>query len=93
MVEEANQFVSFKFGDVQLLNIMNIRGGEASLDSFLKAYEISKTKVFFPFEWIDCPQKMNNSELLPYDAFFSKLRNVNPGKWTIQIIKNYLAAD
>ena len=21
---------------------------------------------------------MNNSELLPYDAFFSKLRNVNP---------------
>ena len=27
---------------------------------------------------MDCPQKMNNSELPPYDAFFSKLRNVNP---------------
>ena len=27
---------------------------------------------------MDCPQKMNNSELPPYDAFFSKLRNMNP---------------
>ena len=27
-------------------------------------------------EWFDCPQKMNNSELLPYYASLRKLRNV-----------------
>ena len=78
VIKKANQFVSFNFGDVQLLDIMNFLVGATSLDSFLKAYKTAETKGFFPYEWFDCPQKMNNSELPPYDAFFSKLRNVNP---------------
>ena len=78
VIKEANQFVSFKFGDVQLLDIMNFLVGATNLDSFLKAYKTTETKGFFPYEWFDCPQKMNNSELPPYDAFFSKLQNVNP---------------
>ena len=78
VIKKANQFVSFKFGDVQFLDIMNFLGGATSLDSFLKAYKTSETNGFFPYEWFDCPQSINNSELLPYDAFFSKLRNMNP---------------
>ena len=78
VIKEANQFVSFRFGDIQLLDIMNFLGGATSLDSFLKACKTSETKGFFPYEWIDCPQKINNSEPPPYDAFFGKLRNVNP---------------
>ena len=70
--------MSFKFGDVQLLDIINFLGGATSLDSFLKAYKTAETKGFFPYEWFNCPQKMDNRELPPYDAFFSKLRNVNP---------------
>ena len=35
--KNANQFVSFKFGDVQLLDIMNFLGGATSLEAFLKA--------------------------------------------------------
>ena len=70
--------MSFKFADVQLLDIMNFLCGATSLDSFLKAYKTAETKGFFPCEWFDCPQKMNTSELPPYDAFFSKLRNMNP---------------
>ena len=36
VIKKANQFVSFKFGDIQLLDIMNFLGGATSLDSFLK---------------------------------------------------------
>ena len=75
VIKKANQFVSPKFGDVQLLDIMNFLGGATSLDSFLKPYKTTETKGFFPYERFDFPQKMNNSELPPYDAFFSKLRN------------------
>ena len=78
LIEKTNQFVSFKFGDVQLLDIMNFLGGATSLDSFLKAYKTAETKGFFPYVWFDCSQKMKNSELPPYDAFFRKLRNVKP---------------
>ena len=78
VIKKANQFVFFKFGDNQLLDIMNFLGGAISLDSFLKAYKTKETKSFFPYEWFDCPKKLNNKELPPYDSFFSILRNSNP---------------
>ena len=78
VVKKANQFVSFKFGDIQLLDVMNFLGVATSLDSFLKAYKTKETKGFFHHEWFDCPEKMNNKELPPYDSFFSVLRNSNP---------------
>ena len=78
VIKKANQFVSFKFGDVQLLDIMIFLGGATSLDLFVKAYKTPETKDFFPYEWFDCPPKKNNIEYLPYVSLFSKLRNVNP---------------
>ena len=69
VIKKANEFVSFKFGDIQLLYIMNFVGGAKNLDSFLKAYKTKETMGFFSFEWFDCPQKMNNKELLPSLAF------------------------
>ena len=39
VIEKADQFVSFKFGDIQLLDIMNFLGGATSLDLFLKAHK------------------------------------------------------
>ena len=61
VIEKANHFVSFQFGDVQLLDILNFLGGATSLHSFLEAYKTSETKNFFPYKWFDCPQMMNNS--------------------------------
>ena len=78
VIQKANQFVSFMFGDIQLLDIMNLLGGATSLVSFLKAYKTKETKGFFPYEWFNCPEKMNNKELPLFDSFFSILRNSNP---------------
>ena len=50
VVSKVNQFVSFKFGDVQLLDIMNFLGGATSFESFLKAYKSKESKGFFPYE-------------------------------------------
>ena len=77
VIKKANQLVSPEVGDVQLLDIMNFLGGATCLDSFLKDYRTAETESFFPYEWFDCPQKMSNSELPPYNKYFSKLRNVN----------------
>ena len=42
VIKKANQFI--KVGDIQLLDIMNFLGSATSLDSFLKAYNLSETK-------------------------------------------------
>ena len=75
--KKANDFISFKFGDVQFLDFMKFLGGATILDSFLKAYKASETKGFFPYEWFDNPDKLDFPELPPYEAFVSKLRNNN----------------
>ena len=74
VIKKANDFISFKFGDVHFLDIMKFLGGATTLDSFLKAYKASETKGFFPYEWFDSPGKFDFPELPPYEAFFSKLR-------------------
>ena len=77
-IKKANQFVALKFGDIQLLDILNFLAGATSLDSFLKAYKTKETKGFFPYEWFDYPKKLNNKDIPPYDSFFSILRSNNP---------------
>ena len=54
VMKKANQFVSFKFGDIQLLDNMNFLGGATSLDSFLNVCKTRETKGFFPYDWFDC---------------------------------------
>ena len=78
VIKKTNQFISFKFGDIQFLDIVNFLGGATTLDSFLKAYQSKETKGYFPYEWFDSPSKLDCSHLPPYDSFFSKLKNLNP---------------
>ena len=78
VIRKANQFVSFEFGDVHLLDIMNLLDGANSLDAFLEAYKTERTKIFLPYEWSYNREKLKNKKLPPYDSFYSKLRIKNP---------------
>ena len=39
VIKKAIQFISFKFGNIQFLEILNFLAGATSLDFFLKAYQ------------------------------------------------------
>ena len=49
----------------------------------MRVYKTSETKSFFTYEWFDRSDKKQKTELPPYDALYTKLRNCNP-----QEIKN-----
>ena len=68
VIKKANEFMSFKFDHIQLLDIMNFFPSATSLDSFLKANKTSETKGFFPYEWFDHSEKIQNTEPPTYDA-------------------------
>ena len=61
-----------------MLDTKKFLGGASRLDAYLEIYKTSETKSYFPGEWFVDPKKLNNSQLPPYQTFFSKLRNVNP---------------
>ena len=76
--KKANQFIAFKVADIQLPDFLNFLGDATSPYSFLTAYKVWETKGFFLYEWFDHPDKMQNTKLPPYDAFYSKLGSCNP---------------
>ena len=66
-------------GSCRVGEIMHFLGGGTSLNPFLKAFKTSERKgFFFTYDWFDYPDKMQNTEFHPYDAFYSKLRSCNP---------------
>ena len=74
VAKKSNQCVFFKFGDIQILDIMNFFGDATGLDSLLKVDKSKETKGFCPYEWVPSPKKMNNQEIPSYDSIFSILR-------------------
>ena len=77
VIKKFNQFVIFKFRDVQFLDVLNFLGGSSSLDSFSKACKTSEAKSNFPYDLFVDLKKLNKTELPPYETFFRKLRNSN----------------
>ena len=75
VIKKTNRHISIKFGDIHVLDILNVIGGAKSLDSFLNAFKTSETKTFFPYEWFDNPDKMQNTKLPPYHASYNKFRS------------------
>ena len=68
-MKKANNFIFFKFGDIQFFDIMQFLGGAIPLDFFLKAFKASETKGFFPYEWFDSSDKIEIESYLHRKPF------------------------
>ena len=66
-----------KTDSLKYLDISNYVAPGFSYDQFLRAYECEQTKGFFPYEWIDKLDKLNETSLPPHAAFYSSLKNTN----------------
>ena len=77
VIRMGNKYIGMNFLGLQFLDILNFLGGATTLDNFLKAYGASEEKGFFPYEWFDSAEKMNETQLPPIESFWSKLKNHN----------------
>ena len=64
VIKKANQFISFKFGDFQLLDIMNFFAEQQDLIDSWRHTKLQKQKVFSN-EWFEHPGKIENTEIPP----------------------------
>ena len=76
-VKKNNNHMCIKTEHLKFLDITNYLAPNFSYADFLKAYEIEQTKGFFPYQWMDSLDKLNETSLPPHEAFFSSLRNTN----------------
>ena len=93
VIKMANDFISFQFGDIQFLDIMKFLGGATSLGSFLKAYKANELKKFFPYEWFDSANELENEELPPTKPFSVNWETTTLLIETFRIIKSWGQVD
>ena len=75
VIKRNNNHMCLKTLHLKFLDITNYLAPGFSYDQFLKAYECTQTKGYFPYEWVDSLDKLNFHTLPPPEAFHSTLSN------------------
>ena len=93
VIKKANAVTCFSTRKLTFLDVMNYLAPGVSLVKYLKAYggEI-EGKSFFPYEYVSSLERLNETRMPPYDAFYSSMRNENTleeGKGPERGHKNY----
>jgi hypothetical protein len=76
-IKKANSYMSIKTQYLQFLDIRSYLAPDYLYDDFIKAYKCKLEKGFFPYDWFNDYDKVNNTELPAHKLFFNKLRNKN----------------
>ncbi len=69
--------MSLKTQHLQFLDIRSYLAPNNSYDAFIKADKRKLEKGFFPFDFFDSYDKINNTEFPPHEAFYNRLKNKN----------------
>ena len=76
-VKRNSNHMCLKTKFFKLPDISNYVAPGFSYDQFLKAYECEQTKGYFPYEWVDGLDKLEETLLPRHAALYSSLKNQN----------------
>jgi hypothetical protein len=76
-IKKANAYMSLKTQHLQFLDIRSYLAPNYSYHAFVKAYKCKIEKSFFPYDYFDSYDKLNETELPSHDLFYSKMKNKN----------------
>ena len=76
VIKRSNHFMCIKTETLRFLDIKNYIAPGFSYDKFIKAYDVSQTKFFFPYKYVDSLEKLNHT-LPNHEAFYSNLKESN----------------
>ena len=76
-IKKNNAYFCIANEHFRFLDITNFLAAGSSYSSFLKAFDIAENKGFFPYSYLDHPDKLNDTQLPPYEDFFSDLKGEN----------------
>ena len=75
VIKRDNTFMCLSTDKLKFLDMTNYIAPGFSYDKYLKAYVCKITKGFFPYEYMDCLERLDDKALPAKEAFFSQLKN------------------
>ena len=76
-VKKNNAYMCISNDQFKFLDICQYLAPGSSYSKFLVAFQIEEKKSYFPYQWFDHVDKLNYTELPPYEAFHSDLKKGN----------------
>ena len=77
VIKKSNALMCVKTEKLIFLDIRNYLAPNYSYSNYVKAYNCKEEKGFFPYEWMDDLNKLNQTSLPEHKEFFSSLKNAN----------------
>ena len=75
VIKRNNTFMCLSSNQLKFLDMTNYIAPGFSYDKYLKAYGCEVTKGHFPYEYMDCLERLDDTMLPPKEAFYSRLKN------------------
>ena len=75
VIKRDNTFMCLSTDKLKFLDMTNYIAPGFSYDKYLNAYGCKITKGFFPYEYMDCLERLDDTALPAKEAFFSQLKN------------------
>ena len=75
VIKRNNTFMCLLTDLLKFLNMTKFIAPGFSYDKYLKAYGCEVTKGHFPYEYMDCLRRLDDTALPSKDAFFNRLKN------------------
>ena len=77
VIKNMNKYSCISTEKFKFLDLSNFLSAGSSYSQFLKAYGVTESKLFFPYEYLDCFEKLSETEFPSYDTFYSSLKQCN----------------
>ncbi|CAG2220677.1 unnamed protein product [Mytilus edulis] len=78
-VKRNNSYACLANETFKFLDITSYFAPGFSYAKFLKAFDVTENKGFFPYEWFDSVDKLNHPTLPSHEQFYSSLKECFPG--------------
>ena len=76
-IKKANSYMALKTQHFKFLDIRSYLAPNYSYAAFIAAYKCTLNKGYFPYDYLNDYNKLNETKLPPHEAFFNKLKNKN----------------
>lgn len=76
-IKKNNSYTCIANDQFKFLDISNYLAAGTSYSGFLKAYDVTESKGFFPYEYLTNADKLLETKFPPHSAFYSSLKGKN----------------
>ena len=77
VIKKGSSYMTMILDELKFLDIVFFLAPGFNYSSFLKAYGASESKSYFPYEYLDCYDKLESTKFPEYEDFYSCLNGRN----------------